>query len=132
MVSDGILQTVYCISYDQAESRNHTSCACANHPPENVTAPGWHIREGRLMTKFFLYTRQFGADFPGTFFRTDACSNSEMLRVPRRNAVCINVQIPGNHWNLAGSLTCCLIDSNPGRYHRTIRPLESTIVRGSV
>jgi hypothetical protein len=44
-----------------------------------------------LTTKCFLCTRQFGAGIPGTFFFTDACSNCEMLRVPRRNADCVDV-----------------------------------------
>jgi hypothetical protein len=86
----------------KAESWNHTLCACANQPAENVTAPGWQIRAADLETKFFLYTRQLGADFPETFFFTDACSKAEILRVPCRNADWVKVQILCDHWHSAG------------------------------
>jgi hypothetical protein len=106
-----------------------TSCPCPNQPDEKVTAPGSTVSLDVFGTKLTSDVRQLGVLF-GNSFWTDffnigsmqivACLMEDYFKKVRYSK---NIQ--------EGMQTCCSWESNPGRYHKTIRPFASTTVRGS-
>jgi hypothetical protein len=87
------------------------------------------VSPDEFRTKWKSLIRQLGFLFTDTFWtdffnkgptKTVACLTSDYSEKVRYSKVFQE-----------GTPTCCSRESNPGRYHKTIRPFTSTTVRGS-